>query len=221
MISDKMAKMAINTLKEYCKNLCSNCAVYTSCSQASCCFKSVDGYNDVGTIEDLQRSTKKPIKFDEKMKESKAFIAYLWALLEEVTETTIGDYDRLHMKIDVNKYGKVTIDLKNNNGRVVAHGYAKCHPNDTFNLKTGVKIAAERMIEELKKPLHPRNDDVYYCIGDYGPVQRICKDEFIDRLNDVIGNCFNNETILLEHEKEIKMRKEKILEIIADYMKKE
>lgn len=40
-------------------------------------------------------------------------------------------------------------------------------------------------------------------------------------MNDVIGNCFNNETILLEHEKEIKMRKEKILEIIADYMKKE
>lgn len=29
MIDDKMAKMAINTLKEYCKNLCSNCAVYT------------------------------------------------------------------------------------------------------------------------------------------------------------------------------------------------
>ena len=217
MIDDKMAKMAINTLKEYC-NLCTSCAVYGSCD---CYFKNVDGYDDVGTIEDLQKSTKKPIKFDEKMKESKAFIAYLWALLEEVTETTIEDYDRLHMKIDVNKYGKVTIDLKNNNGRVVAHGYAKCHPNDTFNLKTGVKIAAERMIEELKKPLHPRNDDVYYCIGDYGPVQRICKDEFIDRLNDVIGNCFNNETILLEHEKEIKMRKEKILEIIADYMKKE
>lgn len=65
------------------------------------------------------------------------------------------------------------------------------------------------------------HDDVYYCIGDYGPVQRICKDEFIDRLNDAIGNCFNNKTILLEHEKEIKMRKEKILEIIADYMKKE
>lgn len=221
MIDDKMAKMAINTLKEYCKNLCSNCAVYTSCSQASCCFKSVDGYNDVGTIEDLQKSTKKPIEFDESMKESKAFMAYLRTLLEEVTETTIGDYDRQHIEIDVNKYGKVTIDLKNNTGRVVAHGNARCHPNDTFNLETGVKIAAERMIEEFKKPLHPRNDDIYYCIGDYGPVQRICKDEFIDRLNDVIGNCFNNKTILLEHEKEIKMRKEKILEIIADYMKKE
>lgn len=221
MIDDKMAKMAINTLREYCKKLCSGCALYKSCSRLPCCFKSIDGYNDVGTFEDWQKSSKKPIKFDEKMKESKAFMAYLLTLLEEVTETTIGDYERQHIDIDINKYGKVTIDLKNNTGRVVAHGNARCHPNDTFNLETGVKIAAERMIEELKKPLHPRNDDIYYCIGDYGPVQRICKDEFIDRLNDVIGNCFNNKTILLEHEKEIKMRKENILEIIADYMKKE
>lgn len=222
MIDDKMAKMAVNTLITYCDGKkCADCAVSRNCKLSNGKFKYFDSYPLVGVFENLQKSPKRPIKFDEKMKESKAFIAYLWALLEEVTETTIGDYDRLHMKIDVNKYGKVTIDLKNHNGRVVAHGYAKCHPNDTFNLKTGVKIAAERMIEELKKPLHPRNDDVYYCIGDYGPVQRICKDEFIDRLNDVIGNCFNNKAILLEHEKEIKMRKEKILEIIADYMKKE
>lgn len=222
MIDDKMAKMAVNTLKAYCgEKICKNCAVFSACMRAKCNFHHFASYPLVGVFENLQKSPKKPIKFDEKMKESKAFIAYLWALLEEVTESTIGDYDRQHMKIDVNKYGKVTIDLKNNTGRVVAHGDARCHPNDTFNIKTGMKIAAERMIEELKKPLHPRNNDIYYYIGNYGPVQRICKDEFIDRLNDVIGNCFNNKTILLEHEKEIKMRKEKILEIIADYMKKE
>lgn len=222
MINDKMAQMAVNTINEYChKKQCRDCALLDTCFRIDKGFRDLRIYFLAGTFEDLQKSPKKPIKFDEKMKESKAFIAYLWALLEEVTESTIGDYDRQHMKIDVNKYGKVTIDLKNNTGRVVAHGDARCHPNDTFNIKTGMKIAAERMIEELKKPLHPRNDDIYYCIGDYGPVQRICKDEFIDRLNDVIGNCFNNKTILLEHEKEIKMRKEKILEIIADYMKKE
>lgn len=222
MIDDKTAQMAVNTINEYChKKQCMDCALVDTCFRIDKGFRDLRIYFLVGTFEDLQKPTKKPIKFDEKMKESKAFIAYLWALLEEVTESTIGDYDRQHMKIDVNKYGKVTIDLKNNTGRVVAHGDARCHPNDTFNIKTGMKIAAERMIEELKKPLHPRNDDIYYCIGDYGPVQRICKDEFIDRLNDVIGNCFNNKTILLEHEKEIKMRKEKILEIIADYMKKE
>ena len=220
MISDKMAKMAINTLKEYCKNLCSNCAVYTSCSQASCCFKSVDGYNDVGTIEDLQKSTKKPIKFNEKKKESKAFMAYLLTLLEKVTKTTLSDYDKLHIKMDVTKYGKVTIDLKNNTGRVVAHGSARCHPNDTFNLETGVKIAAERMIEEFKKPLHLQNDDAYYYIGDYGPEPRICKDEFVDRLNDAMRNCFNNKAVALEYETRIRWRKKQILKIIEDYMKK-
>ena len=220
MISDKMAKMAINTLKEYCKNLCSNCAVYTSCSQASCCFKSVDGYNDVGTIEDLQKSTKKPIKFNEKKKESKAFMAYLLTLLEKVTKTTLSDYDKLHIKMDVTKYGKVTIDLKNNTGRVVAHGSARCHPNDTFNLETGVKIAAERMIEEFKKPLHLQNDDAYYYIGDYGPEPRICNDEFVDRLNDAMRNCFNNKAVALEYETRIRWRKKQILKIIEDYMKK-
>lgn len=220
MIDDKMAKMAINTLKEYCKNLCSCCAIYTSCSQASCCFKSIDGYNDVGTFEDWQNSSKKPIKFDEKMKESKAFMAYLLTLLEEVTETTIGDYERQHIDIDINKYGKVTIDLKNNTGRVVAHGDARCHPNDTFNIKTGVKIAAERMIEEFKKPLHLQNDDAYYYIGDYGPEPRICKDEFVDRLNDAMRNCFNNKAVALEYETRIRWRKKQILKIIEDYMAK-
>lgn len=226
MISDETAKMAINTIDAYCvyHDGCNNCEIRNNCMEGSHMthpFACICPYPDIDTFGNLQKPPQKPIKFDETMKESKAFMVYLWALLEEVTETTIGDYDRQHMEIDVNKYGKVTIDLKNNTGRVVAHGDARCHPNDTFNIKTGMKIAAERMIEDLKKPLHPRNDDVYYCIGDYGPVQRICKDEFIDRLNDVIGNCFNNKAILLEHEKEIKMRKEKILEIIADYMKKE
>lgn len=220
MIDDKMAKMAINTLREYCKKLCSGCALYKSCSRLPCCFKSIDGYNDVGTFEDWQKSSKKPIKFDEKMKESKAFMTYLITLLEEVTETTIGDYERQHIEIDVNKYGKVTIDLKNNTGRVVAHGDARCHPNDTFNIKTGVKIAAERMIEEFKKPLHLQNDDAYYYIGDYGPEPRICKDEFVDRLNDAMRNCFNNKAVALEYETRIRRRKEQILKIIEDYMAK-
>lgn len=221
MIDDKMAKMAVNTLIAYCDGKkCADCAVSRSCKLSNGKFKYFASYPLVGVFGNLQKSTKKPIKFDETMKESKAFMVYLWALLEEVTETTIGDYDRQHMEIDVNKYGKVTIDLKNNTGRVVAHGDARCHPNDTFNIKTGMKIAAERMIEELKKPLHPRNDDAYYYMGDYGPVHRICKDEFFDRLNDVMSNCFNNKAVALEHETEIRYRKENILRIIADYMKK-
>lgn len=221
MIDDKMAKMAVNTLIAYCDGeKCADCAVSRSCKLSNGKIKYFASYPLVGVFGNLQKSTKKPIKFDETMKESKAFMVYLWALLEEVTETTIGDYDRQHMEIDVNKYGKVTIDLKNNTGRVVAHGDARCHPNDTFNIKTGMKIAAERMIEELKKPLHPRNDDAYYYMGDYGPVHRICKDEFFDRLNDVMSNCFNNKAVALEHETEIRYRKENILRIIADYMKK-
>ena len=221
MIDDKMAKMAVNTLITYCDGKkCSDCAVSKTCDLAHDTFQYFAKYPFVGEFENLQKPPKKLIKFDEKMKESKAFMVYLWALLEEVTETTIGDYDRQHMEIDVNKYGKVTIDLKNNTGRVVAHGDARCHPNDTFNIKTGMKIAAERMIEEFKKSLHPRNDDSYYYMGDYGPVHRICKDEFFDRLNDVMSNCFNNPAVALEHETEIRYRKENILRIIADYMKK-
>lgn len=221
MIDDKMAKMAVNTLIAYCDGKkCADCAVSRTCDLSNGKPRYFASYPLVGLFGNLQKPPKKPIKFDETMKESKAFMVYLWALLEEVTETTIGDYDRQHMEIDVNKYGKVTIDLKNNTGRVVAHGDARCHPNDTFNIKTGMKIAAERMIEELKKPLHPRNDDAYYYMGDYGPVHRICKDEFFDRLNDVMSNCFNNKAVALEHETEIRYRKENILRIIADYMKK-
>lgn len=242
MIDDKMAKMAINTLKEYCKSqddnlqnfadrlrkdeipesltFCTACVVKDACNQSPIRFGLLNSYNDVGTFENWQKPAKKPIKFDETMKESKYFMAHLLNLLEEATKTTLGDYDRQHITMDVTKYGKVTIDLKNNTGRVVAHGDARCHPNDTFNIKTGVKIAAERMIEEFKKPLHLQNDDAYYYIGDYGPEPRICKDEFVDRLNDAMRNCFNNKAVALEYETRIRRRKEQILKIIEDYMAK-
>lgn len=74
MISDEMAKMAVNTLKAYCgeKN-CKNCAVFSACMLAKCNFHHFASYPLVGVFENLQKSTKKTPKFDGSLQHSQEF----------------------------------------------------------------------------------------------------------------------------------------------------
>lgn len=70
MIDDKMAKMAINTLKAYCKGKrCADCAVSNACELANN-LKYFADYPLVGTFEDWQKPLEKAPKFDIRQKNS-------------------------------------------------------------------------------------------------------------------------------------------------------
>lgn len=194
MIDDKMAKMAINTLKEYCKNLCSRCAVYGSCSQKYCYFENVDGYNDVGTFEDLQKSIGKPPKFDIRQKDSAAFRNYINKIFMEEAEK----YGLPMNKANSIKWftnGKIKVTFVDDDNKTNYMGRAKCHPNDAFNPEIGIKLAIERAAQAMHAPFVPEENEAYYYVDDENRIySTINHNTNTDILNIAVRNCFKSRT---------------------------
>lgn len=190
MIDDKMAKMAVNTLKKYCKNLCSRCAVYGSCGQRYCCFENVDGYNDVGTFENLQKSPKKPPKFDIRQKDSAAFRNYINKIFMEEAEK----YGLPMNKANSIKWftnGKIKVTFVDDDNKTNYMGRAKCHPNDAFNPEVGIKLAIERAAQAMHAPFVPEENEAYYYADDENRIySTINHNTNTDILNIAVGNCF-------------------------------
>lgn len=197
MIDDKMAKMAINTLKAYCgeKN-CKNCAVFSACMLAKCNFHHFASYPLVGVFENLQKSTKKTPKFDGSLQHSQEFWRYATAVLDRaLADEGINGLDLL-------KHGEVAVKIKTDglvkvvaqsNGRVKTLGKAKCHPADAFNLETGVRLAVHRMVQDANTPFDPHAGYVYYFVDYDGSIMgKPWNDDAIDNCNMVLDNCFKS-----------------------------
>ena len=190
MIDDKMAKMAVNTLKKYCKNLCSRCAVYGSCGQRYCYFENVDGYNDVGTFEDLQKSTGKPPKFDIRQKDSAAYRNYINKIFMEEAEK-YGLPMNTANSIKWTARGTIVVTFVDDDNKTSYMGRAKCHPDDAFNPEVGIKLAIERAAQAMKTPFVPEENETYYYVDDEDTIySAINHNTNRDILNIAIGNCF-------------------------------
>lgn len=175
MIDDKLAKMAVNTLKEYCKlqddnlknfadrlrkdeipeslTFCTACVVKDACNQSTISFGLLNSYNDVGTIEDLQKSTKEPIKFDIRQKYSADFRKY-------INEIFLREAEKYELPINTAnsikwfETGKIQVTFVDDDNKTNYIGVAKCHPNDAFNPEIGIKLAIER----AGQMMHAMND---------------------------------------------------------------
>lgn len=190
MIDDKMAKMAINTLKEYCKNLCSRCAVYGSCGQRYCYFENVDGYNDVGTFENLQKSLKKIPKFDITQKNSADFRQYINEIFMREAEK-YGLPMNTANSIKWTARGTIVVTFVDDDNKTNYFGWAKCHPDDAFNPEVGIKLAIERAAQAMKTPFVPEENETYYYVDDEDTIySAINHNTNRDILNIAIGNCF-------------------------------
>lgn len=197
MIDDKMAKMAVNTLKAYCgeKN-CKNCAVFSACMLAKCNFHHFASYPLVGVFENLQKSTKKTPKFDGSLQHSQEFWRYATAVLDRALA------DEGINRLDLLKHGEVAVKIKTDglvkvvaqsNGRVKTLGKAKCHPADAFNLETGVRLAVHRMVQDANTPFDPHAGYVYYFVDYDGSIMgKPWNDDAIDNCNMVLDNCFKS-----------------------------
>ncbi|MEQ2422268.1 hypothetical protein WMO23_05920 [Megasphaera sp. CLA-AA-H81] len=209
MIDDKMAKMAINTLKEYCKNLCSRCAVYGSCGQRYCYFENVDGYNDVGTFENLQKSPKKPPKFDIRQKESADFRNYI----NEIFLREAEKYGLPMNKANSIKWtarGTIVVTFVDDDNKTNYFGWAKCHPDDAFNPEVGIKLAIERAAQAMKAPFVPEENEAYYYADDENRIySTINHNTNTDILNIALGNCFRKRKEAHANKEAIRKRMER------------
>nr|DAE91570.1 MAG TPA: hypothetical protein [Caudoviricetes sp.] len=192
MINDKVAKMAVNTLKKYCNTslkTCNKCAVKDACSMSRQVFGNMDKINDVGTFEDWQKPAKKPPKFDITLKNSAGFRKYINEIfLREAEKYGLPMNPASSIKWSENGKIKVTFVDDNMTNYI---GVAKCHPDDAFNPEIGIKLAIERAAQAMHAPFVPAEGETYYYVDDENLVySTINHNTNKDALNIAVGNCF-------------------------------
>lgn len=212
MIDDKMAKMAVNTLKAYCdKKKCSDCAVSKTCDLAQDTFQYFAKYPLVGEFENTQKPPQKTPKFDVTLSDSPCFRDYINGILEL-------EADRAGILTGglgpVKCYPNGTIKVWYTDDETVYKGKAKCHPNDAFNPEIGIKLAVQRIAEKLNKPFVPEDNEPYYYVDDENLIySTINHNTNKDVLNIAIGNCFENYQRALSN-KDVIMKRVEIAKVV-------
>lgn len=193
MISDKMAKMAVNTLKKYCNTnfkTCNKCAVKDACCMPCRVFGNMNEINDVGTFESWRKPSERPPKFDIRQKDSADFQKYINEIfLREAEKYGLPMNTANSIKWSAN--GKIKVTFVDDGNKTNYIGVAKCHPNDAFNPEVGIKLAIERAAQDMRKPFIPYNGQVYYYVDGDGSVRDTY---FIGSVAGILkvamGNCF-------------------------------
>lgn len=191
MINDKMAKMAINTIRAYCdEKKCDACVIFDACRQTNGGFRYSNGYDTVGTFENIQKLAKKSPKFDVALYDSFLFRDYL----NHIAAKEAAKVELVPGRLSASKCypnGTIKVWYIDKDGETVYKGKAKCHPNDAFNPEIGIKLAVQRIAEKINKPFVPANDEAYYYVDDKNLIySTINHNTNKDALNIAIGNCF-------------------------------
>lgn len=196
MIDDKMAKMAVNTLKKYCNTnfkTCNKCAVKDACCMPCRVFGNMNEINDVGTFESWRKPSERPPKFDIRQKDSADFQKYINEIfLREAEKYGLPMNTANSIKWFAN--GKIKVTFVDDGNKTNYIGVAKCHPNDAFNPEIGIKLAIERAAQDMRKPFIPYSGQVYYYVDTDGSVDRTCFfgsfGTIENQLRVAMGNCF-------------------------------
>lgn len=193
MIGDKMAKMAVNTLKAYCDGTrCGNCAVYKMCELADDTFQYFAKYPHVGNFEDWQKSSERAPKFDIRQKDSADFRKYINEIFMREAEK-YGLPMNTANSIKWTARGTIVATFVDDDSKTNYIGWAKCHPNDAFNPEAGIKMAIERAAQAMKAPFVPEENETYYYVDDEDTIcSTINYNTNRDILNISVGNCFKN-----------------------------
>lgn len=215
MIDDKMAKMAVNTLIAYCDGKkCADCAVSRSCKLGNGNFKYFDSYPLVGLFENLQKSTKKPPKFDITLKDSTDFREYTNEIfMREAEKAGLPMNTANSIKWSAN--GKIKVTFVDDDNKTNYIGVAKCHPDDAFNPEIGIKLAIERAAQAMHAPFIPKFGESYYYISYNGEIKvGLYNNALVDWLCVAMGNCFRNDKQAIANKNVIVKRIKKAAELL-------
>lgn len=206
MIDDKMAKMAVNTIRMYCQQFenCGTCAIQKNCwisSASRCgelpislirCFPRMDLYMDAGSFinSDMSRTP----KFDLTQKDSADFRNYINKIfMEEAEKYGLPMNTANSIKWSAN--GEIKVTFVDDDNKTNYIGRAKCHPNDAFNPEIGIKLAIERAAQAMHAPFVPEENEAYYYVGDENRIySTINHNTNTDILNIAVRNCFKSRT---------------------------
>lgn len=205
MIDDKMAKMAVNTIRMYCQQFenCGTCTIQENCwisLDSRCdrlpislirCFPRMDSYMDVGGFvnSDVSRTP----KFDIRQKDSADFRKYINEIFLREAEK-YGLPMNTANSIKWTARGTIVVTFVDDDNKTNYIGVAKCHPDDAFNPEIGVKLAIERAAQDMRKPFIPCGGQAYYYVDTDGSIDRTCFfgsfGTIESQLKVAMGNCF-------------------------------
>lgn len=196
-ISGAVAMKALNTVKVYCAtHLCPECPLQDELEKDNHCpIPKLDLKRGIGFFMDIAgKRTQKPPKFDGSLQLSPDFKSYLTTVLDRALADEGIDSQ------DLVKHGELAVKIKANglikvgaqrDGRIKILGTAKCHPDDAFNLETGVRLAVHRMVQAADKPFERVADNVYYFVDYDGSIMgKPWNDDVIDHCNLALDNYF-------------------------------
>lgn len=215
MINDKTAKMAINTIKSYCdEKKCDACVIFDACRQTNGGFRYSNGYDIVGTFENIQKLAKKSPKFDVALYDSFLFRDYLNHIAAKEA-AKVGLFTAGVDKIKCYPNGTIKVWYTDEDGETVYKGKAKCHPNDAFNPEIGIKLAVQRIAEKLNKPFIPTDGEAYFYVDDNNSVySTVNHNANVDVLNIAVGNCFKSRERAFSNRFAIAKRIERATELL-------
>ncbi|MGN0952785.1 MAG: hypothetical protein ACI4NX_07075 [Megasphaera elsdenii] len=196
-ISGAVAMKALNTVKVYCAtHLCPECPLQDELEKDNHCpIPKLDLKRGIGFFMDIAgKRTQKPPKFDGSLQMSQDFKSYLTTVLDRALADEGIDSQ------DLVKHGELAVKIKANglikigaqrDGRIKILGKAKCHPDDAFNLETGVRLAVRRMVQAADKPFERVANNVYYFVDYDGSIMgKPWNDDVIDHCNLALDNYF-------------------------------
>lgn len=215
MIDDKMAKMAVNTLKKYCNTnfkTCNKCAVKDACCMPCRVFGNMNEINDVGTFESWRKPSERPPKFDLRQKYSADFRKYINEIfLREAEKYELPQNTANSIKWLEN--GKIQVTFVDDDATYV--GVAKCHPDDAFNPEIGIKLAIERAAQNMRKPFIPREGQAYCYVDENGVVRGTgFLGSFDSQLKVAMGNCFKTKAQARANVGRMMKRQERAIELL-------
>lgn len=215
MIDDKMAKMAVNTLIAYCDGKrCADCAVSKTCDRSNGKPRYFDSYPLVGLFENLQKSTKKPPKFDITLKDSTDFREYINEIFMREAEKA-GLPMNTDNSIKWSANGEIKVTFVDDDDKMNYIGVAKCHPDDAFNPEIGIKLAIERAAQAMHAPFIPKFGESYYYISYNGEIKvGLYNNALVDWLCVAMGNCFRNDKQAIANKNVIVQRIKKAAELL-------
>lgn len=197
-LTNEIAAKAINTIIMYCAaHNCQNCILREDLKRNDYCLVSrLSSKKNFGffTEDYSETHAHKSPKFDGSLQLSQDFKSYLTSVLDRALADEGIDSQ------DLVKHGEIAVKIKANglvkvgaqrDGRIKILGEAKCHPDDAFNLETGVRLAVHRMVQAADKPFERVADNVYYFVDyDGSIIGKPWNDDVIDRCNLALDNYF-------------------------------
>lgn len=226
MIDDKMAKMAVNTIRMYCQQFenCGTCAIQENCwisLDSRCdrlpispirCFPRMDSYMDVGGFvnSDVSRTP----KFDIRQKDSADFRKYINEIFLREAEK-YGLPMNTANSIKWTARGTIVVTFVDDDNKTNYMGWAKCHPDDAFNPEIGIKLAIERAAQAMHAPFVPEENEAYYYADDENRIySTINHNTNTDILNIAVGNCFRKRKEAHANKEAIMKRIERAAELL-------